>query len=375
MKPSTTVDKSRLGFGYTDRLARQLAVDASKTLPKGTALNAESLRAYANATATTADKVKRLADKVNAGQSTDADLVALEAARAEHTALLASLMGARAEAGRALSSMRMFSKVLQSGDLNLIRAAANAPGARSSINDLAAKLAQVGDDPIARYEFLKQSAQPGIGDKLRAYYYSSILSGVKTHERNFLGNAFNALANLATVPAAAAVDRVRSAATGAPRSVYVGELPAQVQGALVGTQRGLRDFVFTLKHGISPRSLAGTLDTATSTGAFDLPRVELNGGGANPINWPGRLLDATDAFFRSIGKNQEWYGLAFAQAKREGLSGEALVDRIAALKAEDSPLSRKLKEMADTAATRAVFQEDPGKVAGWIQQGQRWRLR
>lgn len=359
--------RQSMPFGVIDRLARQLAVDASQVLPKGSALNAESLRAYANAAATTQQKIQTLADKVNASQATDADLVALSAARAEHTVVLSSLMGARAEAGRALSSFRMFSKVLQSGDSNLIRAALKAPGARSELNDLAAQLATVGDDPLARYQFLQRQATPTLTEKFRGYFYANILSGLKTHERNFLGNAFNSITNLATVPVAGALDAVRSRATGQPRTVFAGELPAQVMGGLIGTHRGLRDFVFTLRNGVSPRNLTGTLDKATSTGAFDRPRVELGGGGANPFNWPGRMLDATDTFFRSIARNQEWYGMAFAQAKREGLNGQRLVERIAAIKVEDSPLARQLDEQADSFSTRAVFQEQPGKVAAALQ--------
>jgi hypothetical protein len=140
-------------------------------------------------------------------------------------------------------------------------------------------------------------------------------------------------------------------------------------GGVIGTARGMKDFVFTLRHGISPRNLSGTLDAATQTGSFDLPRVELGGGGKNPFNWPGRALDAADAFFRSIAKGQEWYGLAYAQAKREGLSGQRLIDRVASLKAEDSPLAQSMDQQATTYATRAVFQEQPGSLARWLQRG------
>lgn len=361
--------RQSMPFGVTDRLARQLAVDVSRTLPKGTALNAEQLRAHANAVATTGQKIRTITEKVTTATATDVDLVALEAARSEHAAVLASMMGARAEAGRALSSFRMFSKVLETGDTNLIRAALKAPGARSGIEDLAKQLAAVGDDPIAQYQFLAQQAKPTVGDKFRSYFYANILSGLKTHERNFLGNAFNSLTNLATVPMAAAVDVARSRATGQPRQAFAGELPHQVMGGIIGTQRGLRDFIFTLKNGISPRNLSGTLSAATASGQFDLPRVELGGGAKNPFNWPGRMLDATDAFFRSIAKNQEFYGLAYAQARREGVKGPQITDRIAALKVEDSPLARSLEQQADTFATRAVFQDEPGKVAQWLQRG------
>ena len=43
-----------------------------------------------------------------------------------------------------------------------------------------------------------------------------------------------------------------------------------------------------------------------------------------------RLLDAADQLFRGIARNQELYGAAYAQAKREGKRGQALFERMAA---------------------------------------------
>jgi hypothetical protein len=347
------------------RLAERVAVDVSRSLPKGTPLNAEQVTAYARAVDKTMGEVQRLSAVVNSGKATDADLLALKAAEADHAVVLASLVGARAEAGRALQAFRAFSGALETGDVNLIRAATK--GLRDDAQELARKVIAAGPDPLARYEVLKQSAAASLMDKARSYYYANILSGVKTHERNFLGNTFNALSNLAVHPVAAGVDAMRSAATGKARTVTLGEWPHQFVGTFAGIERGLRDFAFTLRHGISPDRLSRSVQQAEQHGQFDLPRVELAGGGANPLNYPGRLLDAADALFRSINRHVELYGQAYTKARTEGLKGKALHDRMSALVTGIASDAGELHHQAATFATRAVFQEQPGKFASRLQ--------
>ena len=198
------------------------------------------------------------------------------------------------------------------------------------------------------------------------YYYSSILSGPKTHERNFLGNAANVLTNLAVTPAAAAVDAARSAVTGAPRSMFLGELPHQVAGAVLGVERGLSDALFSLKHGVNRSALTHAM-SAAEAGKLDLPRTEFAGGLANPFNLPGRMLDAADQLFRGIAKNQELYGAAYAQARREGKRGQAFTERIAELRTGTTPEAQQIQDTADAFARRSVFQEQGGPLVGLTQ--------
>jgi hypothetical protein len=102
-------------------------------------------------------------------------------------------------------------------------------------------------------------------------------------------------------------------------------------GSFIGLDRGFRDFAFTLRHGVSPDNRSRSLARAEQHGQFDAPRLELAGGGANPLNYPGRLLDAADTLFRSINRHSELYGLAYTRARGEGLTGRRLEDRMAAL--------------------------------------------
>jgi hypothetical protein len=351
---------------HLDRFAAEVRVNVSKSLPKGTALNAEAITAYARGLQETQRKVNELAAVVNSAKATDTDVLALQAARAEAEVLARSLLGARAEAGRALGAFNFYRGILETGDVTLIRDALKAPGLRDEAEKLARGLAKLPNDPIVRYKWLQQQGRSTLMNKVRSYYYANILSGVKTHERNVLGNVANVVSNLAVPPLAAGIDALKSVATGAPRTVRLDELPAQMAGAVAGFERGIHDFAFTMRHGVSPHALTRSVGAA-EVGKFDVPRVEFTGGAANPFNWPGRTLDAADVFFRSIARNQELYGMAHTQATREGLKGQPFLHRVAELRAGLTPDALALHQQAEAFATRTVFQETPGFIASAVQ--------
>ena len=159
---------------------------------------------------------------------------------------------------------------------------------------------------------------------------------------------------------------VRSKVTGAPRSVFFGELPHQVAGAVLGIERGLSDALFSLTHGVNRSALTQSM-SAAEAGKLDVPRTEFRGGLANPFNLPGRMLDAADQLFRGIARSQEVYGAAYAQAKREGKKGQALFERMADLRTGTGPETQQLQDAADLFARRSVFQEQGGPLVGLTQ--------
>jgi hypothetical protein len=350
------------------RFAHEVRVNASRALPPGTALNAEAITAYGRALQETQRKVNELAARVQAGRATDADVLALQAARAEADVVAKSLVGARAEAGRALAAFNFYRGILDTGDVTIIRDTVNAPGLREEAQRIARGLADQPADPLARYRWLQQQSRSTLVDKVRSYYYANILIGIKTHERNILGNLANVVTNLAVHPVAAGIDALRARGTGAARTVRLDEVPSQVAGVVAGLDRGARDFAFTLRHGVSPDALTRGVQAGVA-GKLDVPRVEFAGGGANPFNVPGRMLDAADAFFRSVARNMELYGLAHATAREEGSTGARLLERMAELRAGTSPDALAVRQQAEAFATRAVFQERPGAVAAWLQRG------
>lgn len=349
------------------KFSEAVKVDVTKALPKGSAASAEVITAYARGLRQTQERIAGLAAKVNDGTATDADVLALEMARHDGDVLLKSLMGLRGEAGRALGALRSIGGIFDSGNVELVR------GAAQMLRDDAARFAQeFAKQPageLARYEWLKKQGGATVWDKARSYWYANLLSGVKTHERNVLGNIFNALGNTLTHPVAAGLDAAKSAATGRPREILFSELPHGVMGGFVGMQRGLADAVFTLQHGITPRALAKGMQSA-EVGKLDLPRTEFAGGGANPFNYPGRALDAADAFFRSVARNIEIAETAFVEAKREGLTDNAAIQaRMSDLMTGTSPEAVAIREQAEHVAARAVFQEKGGPITSFLARG------
>jgi hypothetical protein len=304
----------------TEALADRVEVRTDRPVTPGTAANAEKLRAYQNATATLLKKQKDLEQLVSDGRATPAQQLELETVKSEAEVLTQSLRGMTAEAGRALHILRYQARILELGDPDAIRDAVLA-------------------------------SRQGPGGMAQSVFYANILSGVKTHERNILGNLSNAVFNLAAHPFAVGADVVRAAATGQSRQVYLGELPEKVAGTVIGLPRAFSNFLRVIKTGI------GSSDVQT----FDRPQIrEFKGGGANPFNWPKRALESVDDFFSTIAAEQTKYGAAFAQAKREGLTGKALLDRVADLKV--NPTVEILEEVTTNRA-RLLFREKPGQIA------------
>lgn len=197
-----------------EQLAQAVTVDVTRRVKPGTALNAEAIRSHVDALATAQSKVSELAARVARGQNTDADVLALEAAKAEVQTIAASVMGARSEAGRALAQWRMLARVMATGNPGLMADAANV--LRADAAAFAQQFAQLPPDPVGRFRWLQSQGQPGLREKARQFYLANILSGLKTHERNAVGNLANVITNLGVHPVTAGVDALRSRVTGQP---------------------------------------------------------------------------------------------------------------------------------------------------------------
>lgn len=332
----------------TNALARYVQTERQALLPKGTALNAEELKAYSDNIATVTDRIDDLAKRVTAGVATPVERAALEKARIEQHVLLANAFGARAESGRALNIQKQFAQIFQSKDALALEAAMKVPGV--NIEEVSAKLATLGTD-AEKLDYLRSLTKHSPLDMARSVYYANILSGLRTHIRNIFGNTTNLAFHAASQGPAVAFDAARSAVTGQKRSIYLSELKPQAVGAVMGIKQGIDDALFTVKHGYTPKAL----------GTFDVPRPELPGGGKNPFNWVGRTLEAEDQLFYGINYNRELYGRLYAKARGQGLTGEKLVNQIADWKLNPP---REIAAAADKAALHAVFKEDPGK---WVE--------
>jgi hypothetical protein len=189
---------------------------------------------------------------------------------------------------------------------------------------------------------------------------AGLLSGVKTHLRNTIGNSFNMLANLANPLGAVPMDIARSQLTGAPRTTYLAEIPESVVATFTSMPSAFRDAMFTLRHGFTPRAVS-----QAAAGKFDVVRAELPGGSL--LNLPSRALEAADAFFRTLAYQQELTASAYAKVRGQANANSGHLSlRMSELMAGDTPEALKVQQAADRFAARAVFQEEPGPVLSRI---------
>jgi hypothetical protein len=352
----------------TKALAQHLSMDVTQKLRPGTILNAEETQYLANAlvgvNSQIDDLAKKIAEDASRGITNDWDKLSLATARNDQATMLASFLGTRAEQGRALQSHRIMAELMRSGDLNALRKMLQVHPTLKDIDGFAEAFLAKGTD-IEKMDFARDtlSKQMTLGDKALAVYYANILSGVKTHLRNLFGSGANiAFREVAQGPAVA-FDVARSKITGAPRTIYAGEINHRAAGAWQGVQKGLHDAAFVLKHGYSPENVT----------MFDAPRVELAGGAKNPFNLPGRMLEAEDALMYRTVYEANLSGRLYAKAReaatKAGVTGaeaDTLVGRYMADNLLNPP--KDVAEGAAKAAQQALFREEPGQFVQWILQ-------
>jgi soluble lytic murein transglycosylase-like protein len=203
-------------------------------------------------------------------------------------------------------------------------------------------------DPTDVADFAQKAYGYTFKDKAMAVYYFNLLSNPLTHIRNAVGNTAAMLTAPVERAGAAAFDPLARKLVGdtGPRQRYIQEAPAEYAGMASSLMDGARQGLRRLTLGVSDRPTVSEL-----TG----PIGEAFGGGLkNPLNVPGRALAASDDFFRGMNEGAAQHGLANRVARQEGLTGEALTNRIAEL--IKHPDENMLDEIAKVGEYR-VFQQ------------------
>lgn len=340
-----------MSFEDTQRLADEI-ISPNTKLKKGKALNAEELTALGNTVAGLQTKVSDLAGAIRAGDSTPVKKAELELAKQELTYALSSLSGARAEAGRALSSIRMLQKAKATNDVDLLQKAVKLSEGEANVDDVARRLVELGDDNLGKIKYIQSLSRPGLGKKAEELWINSILSSPKTHAVNITSNAIRALFEVPT----RAVQAGFELAKGGKRGVFFREIPHQVVGALEGINEGVRKAAFTMKNGISVEDV-----TKLETGFA--PAIK--GVKGEIIRTPGRMLAAADDFFKTVAGTAEMRALAYRQARREGLKGKKAIEKMHELIANPS---KELLDEVDLRKLEVTFQEPLGKAGKAISQ-------
>lgn len=187
-----------------------------------------------------------------------------------------------------------------------------------------------------------------------AIWYANILSGPKTHAKNFIANAANSLALYTN-----AVAQRPSTALWLAR------------GYAHGIKRGLLEAAATWETGYSP--IRGKLEVPTL-----LERVDFVGGKANPYNYlkyVRRGMVAADVMFFEPLKEMRAYQLALAQASREmdpDLPNYAARQRAYELMGRHSDTMQKAVEQAEAEYQVQVKEATDAKG---VQKAKRDRAR
>ena len=195
-----------------------------------------------------------------------------------------------------------------------------------------------------------EDAKPeGKIDWLFRVYRANILSGVKTQTVNALSNAIYGTAHLADALTMGVVDPVVAKAQGRPQERFASETAYALRGGLNGIVVGARIFKDVLREGTS------IVDTNTeySTGR------EFRGGAANPYNWVGRGMSATDAWFKTMHFEATRAQAAHREVRKAGLKGEAAQKRFTELLNDP-----KVLNAAQYDAKYYTFNDDPNAVVG-----------
>jgi len=351
--------RGKMTHEETASLARQLGMTPDDLIkrPVGQAMNAEQAHAMASLLAKSSDEVVKLARKAQGG--TDADKAAFMQAAVRHAAIQEQVEGARAEAGRALSAMRM---TASSKDVagRIHKAIIDNAGGNDRVEEVAREILDVADttgDPGKVTRTLQDVLKPKLGDKLSEVYINSLLSGPQTHAANFLSNSLTAALQLPEHAVAAGLGVIR----GGPDRVMPGEIPARVFGMLQGTREGFRAFARTMRTGY-------TMDHGAKIEGAEQHAV--SGIKGSIIRTPTRALSAADELFKGIARRMEINGLALRTAQGEGLTGDALKKRVADLTANPTA---EMQDQAGKYARYVTFQTPLGPVGQAVSRVSQWK--
>jgi hypothetical protein len=376
--------RGRMTFDEIIRLSREVGLDedAIRRRAVGEVFNAEQIVRARDLLLASTQRLQTLLEEARAferrGEEIPEALVQRFAeAVAHHVPLHAQVDGATTEIARALAAHRILAQAARSpalrdsgtraalemlagesqairGDLGPTQMATAVARARQVMRLAAA----VPDQDVRGLNlFLRRVQERRWADRIFEAWMASILSGPRTHLANIAGNTLFLMMTTAERGLAGAIDAVQARVTGRPREVFAREAIAELAGmwnALVsGRAMGKAALAWRLEME------GGKLDRASPLPAIPGPTGRL-------IRIPLRALSAEDAFFKALVWETEMHAGAFRIAAREGLAGDALARRVAALIQDPTP---GMLLRAEHQMQYRTFQAELGPIGRWVLAG------
>jgi len=375
-----TVDEARrgtLGDDAVKEMADRLGMTPDELLRRrqGEAFNAEQIlasRELLNASAAT------LITAAKAARTKPGDEVAafvFRRALAVHHAVQQQVMGARAEAGRAL---RAWSIPAGGGrtQATMIMDLVFKTGGTKTASDLADRIVAL-DAAGASPKAIDQMARKGVVaksiDVIRTVFINGMLSSQKTHAVNIMSN----FGMLAQAIAERGLGAQISKQLGTEGGVAAGEAAQMAFGLIEGMKDGLR-FAWKATRtgetgravGDKPRASAGKVDDEPRGTVEALVNPREGGPLGRALHLfdvalevPTRMLGAEDELFKAVNYRMQLRALAARNAAHEGLDGAAAKQRIAEI-LDDPPDS--LKAEAVDFALLQTFTNKTGDIGDAI---------
>lgn len=283
---------------------------------------------------------------------TDEALASFRMAMEKHAWIQAEVGGASSKIGRALSAHRVQSQASKNYKLLL-----DSLGGREINEEIIKKFSEIDvNNPVQVNTFVREVSKAKTSDMIYEAWINAILSNPLTHIVNSTSNALTFLAKYPEKATSATVDAVRSAITGKPRERYFGEIAADAFSSWKGYKEGVKTALWSLANEM-PSDALSKIEVAT--------QQAIPGKAGEVIRTPGRFLMAADEFFKGLNYTTELHGIAFRQAMKEGLAGEARAKRISEIIANPSDM---IKAAADKERLYRTFQAELSgtfkKVAG-----------
>lgn len=329
----------------------------------GKAYNTEETRALRNALTAQAERVnaaaRQVAESEAAGGITDAMLANSVMEGEKLQSLLTVAEGARAEWGRAGLAWRAATRSVEAPPTEAIRRIYTKLGGRdnalSAVQEYNRMLSQ-GATPIQMAQFWSrvEKPPPGFEDWFKALRYNSMMSGPRTLEINWVGNALE-------VPWRLTRDIGASTFRGRPE-----EIAPELSGAWAGFGKGVKAFMETVSNGITnEQALAGDLPSSLAARV----RNPVGRAAATALELPGRLNMAADAWAQQVA-----YGMAIGRragqtASKQGLRGKAWAAKVDEL--TQSPTTAMQREALDI-SQRMTYKGEMGSLGTGLAGIQRW---
>lgn len=404
--------------GQIADLANDLGMSGAEDLVRkrvvGQSFNAEQVWALRKLLIQSATDVSAAMKQAAIG--TDEDLMAYAIAKDRHQMIQATVAQATAEAGRALRAFRTMSG--EEGARATDEFIKGATGRTLFQLRMEAKLGANLDTPAKVSKFLNDARERSFGGMVLEYWINGLISGVATHVTYMQGNLILALEKAVPETALAAAIGAARRGMGRPGEVvHIGEVGAQLRGALRGLPGAAESFLeamrtgqttllpgetakplmpfqgdtslaiaksmtndavtwrqvgsqaFGMMRGIRDGFVAGAallkaggIEGAPLLGAQystlgQIPDIAVRGVPVVPlgsaIRVPGRSVAAIHSFFRSLNYSMDKAADAYRTASEEGLKGEAFAARVGDI--WQNPTPEKMESYRQGATERTLM--------------------